>query len=78
MLSTVKVYLLELDGDDPDYFDGLFRIDSLQYFDEKGNVVDYDDSKWSGFFNYDYQTAQELKNDLSTRLEVDPKNIEII
>ncbi|MFC0188218.1 hypothetical protein ACFFJY_07980 [Fictibacillus aquaticus] len=77
MLSTVKVYLLEHDGDDPDYFDGLFRIDSLEYFDEKGKKIDFDDAKWSGFFNFDYQTAEDLKNDIAACLEINPHNIEI-
>ncbi|MGG3662108.1 hypothetical protein [Bacillus gobiensis] len=77
-LASAKVFVLEFGPDDPEFYEMLIRIDHLNYFDEHGEEIkDYDDSKWDGFYYWDYNTGKELIEDISRRLNISANAIEI-
>lgn len=77
-LSFVEIFLIEPEVDDPDYTDILIRVEHVEYYDKNGeNIKNFDDSKWDGFFYWDFQTVEEMIESIADCLGVDSKIVEI-
>ncbi len=65
---------------DPNAFDGLLRVDTVHLYSKEGKPIqDYELLVQNDrFFNWDFCSADELIDGISTRLKVSPKIVEII
>ncbi len=71
MNKIVRV-IVELD-DMPEYMEGIIRCGSVISEDENGNETEHDEL----IDNTEYESTQDLINDIAKKLGVDPSIIEI-